>query len=109
MFYGLLLSLHLGFQNSYNSIHPYIGMYLTDYLVVGAYYNSEHRVSAYAAYSFEIIDATTVEFGLVSGYSTATVQPMLKLTHKNIFISPATEKINGKITPGLVVGFEWRH
>jgi hypothetical protein len=106
-FYGILFSLHLGYENNYNGFNPYVGTYLTDNIAVGGYYNSEEKLSAYVAYMTEYL-----ELGLVTGYTTAPVVPMVKFNYKNFFITPSLETIineNGTIhTPGIVFGFDWR-
>jgi hypothetical protein len=109
MFFGLLISAHLGFAKSYNDIHPHIGVYLNKDFFVGAYYNSEERISAYIAYKLDIFKQLNLELGVVTGYDSYEVVPMLKLNYNNIFIAPATESVNGKTNLGLVVGLEWRH
>lgn len=109
MFLGILLSSHLGFTHDYNAVHPHIGTYISDSWLVGAYYNSERRVSAYIANEIDLSNSFKVEIGLVTGYSTSPLQPMVKLNYKNLFVVPATEHIDSQSNVGLVVGLEWRY
>lgn len=109
LFYGILLSAHLGFEHDYNSFNPYIGAALTDSLSVGAYYNSEERLSTFIATEVSLSSDFDIELGLVTGYSSIPIQPMAKLNYKRIFITPAVETRDSKIENfGLVVGVDWR-
>ena len=109
MFFGILLSAHLGFEDSYNSIHPHVGIALSDAWSIGAYYNSEYRVSTYIANSITLSDDASLELGLVTGYKFAELQPMIKFNYKHIFIKPTAETFDSHTNVGLVVGLEWRH
>lgn len=106
-FYGIALSLHLGMEGEYQPLHPNVGLSYNNFMV-GAYYNSESNVSYYLAYEYEISENTSVELGLVEGYSINPVIPMLKVNYKYFFIVPAVEKYNGEINPGMVIGIEKR-
>lgn len=108
LFYGILFSAHLGFEAKYNSLNPYIGVEFDNNIAVGAYYNSEKRLSTYIAYLTEY-----VELGLVTGYTTAPVHPMVKFNYNNFFITPSLEKITKpdntrEMNPGIVFGYDWR-
>jgi hypothetical protein len=111
IFYGILLSTHLGFTNSYNAIHPHAGVYLNEAnnISIGAYYNSTENISTYAAYRYDFSDNINAEFGLVTGYPMAPIQPMIKVNYKQFFIAPAGEKIGEEINTGIVLGLEWRN
>lgn len=108
MFFGVLLSLHLGLENSYNSIHPHVGFDLGEGWSLGAYYNSEYALSTYIANSIDLNDSFSIDLGLVTGYD-EPIQPMIKLNYKNIFIVPATESLGSTKNVGLVAGVEWRY
>jgi hypothetical protein len=109
MFIGLLISAHLGFVGTYNSIHPHVGVYLNKHLSIGAYYNSEEKISAYLAYRAELSKRSNIEIGLVTGYSDYEVVPMIKFNYNHVFITPSFESIDDQISPGVVVGLEWRY
>lgn len=105
-FYGVALSLHLGLQGDYQPFHPNIGVTHNNF-IAGAYYNSESEISPYFGYKYKINDITSIEFGVVGGYSTNFIEPMIKVNYKRFFVSPAREEYNGKRL-GLVIGVEQR-
>jgi hypothetical protein len=109
VFFGILLSAHLGFEQSYNSIHPHVGIALSDAWSIGAYYNSEYRVSTYIVNTLSLSDNSSIDIGLVTGYEFAELQPMIKFNYKRIFIAPAAETLDSHTNVGLVVGLEWRY
>lgn len=106
-FYGILFSLHLGYEADYNEIHPYYGLHLNDNIAIGAYYNSEEKLSTYIAYMTEYM-----ELGLVTGYTTGDVVPMVKFNYNNFFFAPSVETIRSRDgvthTSGFVLGYDWR-
>jgi len=112
LFYGTMISLHLGLQLAYNPVHPYVGAYLNDNVSMGAYYNSEENLSAFVGYTYRFNDDISVETGLVTGYTYNEISPMVKLNYKNVFIAPAVEIIRKGNTEekniGVVLGLEWR-
>ena len=97
----LALSLHIGLDNEYNSIHPHARCTIDDN-ILGAYYNSEYNVSSYIGKFFDYKD-TTIEYGLVTGYSGSDIAPMIRLKKDNFFVAPAYE-VTGNI--GIVIGVE---
>lgn len=98
--FSLALSLHLGFNNDYNSIHPHI-RYNHDQFIAGAYYNSENKISTYIGKRFEY-DDFGLEIGFVTGYSDAEIAPYSRGTYRNFFVTPGIEENN----IGIVVGTE---
>ena len=100
---ALGLSLHLGFENEYNSIHPHI-RYNHEHFIAGAYYNSEETISTYIGKRWEYNDFG-LEVGAVTGYYD-TVIPYVRGTYNNFFVAPASENTN---TLGLVAGYEIKH
>lgn len=106
---GIALSLHLGLAGDYNEIHPYVRYEHNDY-VIGTYYNSESRISTYIGYNYDITDKTDIDIGIVSGYSSYDIIPMVRVTHDDtFFISPAIELDEnydvGRI--GFVIGVQF--
>ena len=99
--FALGLSLHLGFENTYNPVHPHI-RYTNESIITGIYYNSEERISMYIGQRLEHEDFG-FEYGAVTGYSTGAVLPYVRGTYKDFFIAPALE--NGERL-GIVVGTE---
>jgi hypothetical protein len=116
LFFGLLLSAHIGLENEYNSIHPHLGAYLNNdrTISVGTYFNSESKMSTYAAYTYDFGPQFFAQIGAVTGYTGSKVKPMVKLNYKNYFIAPSVETfitrdgIIDRQNVGLVVGLEWR-
>ena len=112
---GLAMSYHLGFSGSYNEIHPYIE-YQQNNLSIGAYYNSEERVSAYASLNFNISHNISVNVGIVSGYPEITkyeeydILPFVKFNYHlddrtKIFATPAAERqYDQSMNYGAVIG-----
>jgi hypothetical protein len=97
----LALSLHLGLEGDYNSIHPHL-RYTTDNYIAGAYYNSESNLSTYIGKRWEHNDFG-LEAGAVTGYSQADIMPYVRGTYKDFFVAPAVE---GDDTIGAVIGYE---
>lgn len=97
---SLGLSLHLGFEEKYNSVHPHI-RYQDERIISGVYYNSEREISMYIGQRLEHKDFG-IEYGVVTGYSEAGVVPYLRGTYQNFFVAPALE--NGSV--GIVLGTE---
>jgi len=102
--FSLGLSLHLGFTENYNNIHPHV-RYQNEHIVSGVYYNSESSISAYLGKEFKFKDLG-LELGVVSGYSMSPVVPMIRATYKNFYIIPAVE--GSDFDPGIVIGYEFK-
>ena len=101
----LALSMHVGLDANYNSVHPHARC-TVDNSITGVYYNSEDRVSAQIGKEFELAKGH-IELGLVSGYKATEVLPMIRYKQGNFFISPAYEKHNGEENIGFVIGLEF--
>jgi len=93
------LSLHIGLEGDYNSVHPH-GRCTIDNYISGAYYNSEEKVSLYVGKKIE-----NLEVGLVTGYSGADVVPMLRYIKDGWFVAPAYET-SGNV--GIAIGYEFK-
>ena len=98
---GLALSLHVGLENNYNQVHPYV-MCEKNQIITGAYYNSLDKVSLVLAKEFNLSDELTLDLGIVSGY-VYDVVPMVRLKYKNLFLMPALEDDR----TGLVFGYQY--
>ena len=92
-------SLHIGLENKYNNYHPHARCQV-DSLITGVYYNSEDRISSYVGLEHE-----GWEIGLVTGYTSQDVLPMIRYKKNNWFIAPAWE-VDGNM--GVVVGLEFK-
>ena len=103
---GLVLSMHLGFEQELNSIHPHVRLQ-QDNFVAGTYYNSEKSVSAYAGVELDW-GKFNQEIGIVTGYNSADILPYLRTTyeladHSQVFAAPAVDGDN----IGVVMGVEF--
>jgi hypothetical protein len=95
----LAVSLHLGLENDYNNIHPHARCTVDNH-ISGIYYNSENNISLYTGFEYN-----GFELGLVTGYSSNDILPMIRYKKNNWFISPAYETDgNYGITIGLEIG-----
>ena len=92
------VSMHVGLEGNYNSFHPHARCQ-QDALISGVFYNSEERVSTYVGMQHE-----GFEIGLVTGYTSEDILPMIRYKAGTLFISPAFEKGGNK---GLVIGLEF--
>lgn len=103
------LSQHMGLEGSYNEIHPH-ARYTYESVIGGAYYNSESSLSFYLGLEQDITDNVNIEFGGVTGYSTGSVLPFLRLVYEEenykLFAAPALETYDGKDNVGFVIGIE---
>ena len=98
----LALSMHVGLDNEYNSIHPHARCTI-DNTILGTYYNSEYNVSSYIGkiYNYNNLE---IEYGLVTGYTGSNIAPMFRVKKDKWFIAP-TYETTGNL--GLVVGIEF--
>ena len=101
----LALSMHVGLEADYNSVHPHARCTVDDN-IAGVFYNSEHRISAYVGKEFELDEYWNIELGLVTGYKSNKILPMIRYKAGRLFVSPAYEKHNGKENYGVVIGWE---
>ena len=101
----LALSMHVGLEAHYNNVHPHARCTVDD-KIAGVYYNSEDRISTYIGREFELDEYRKIELGLVTGYRSEDVLPMIRYKEGVFFISPAYEKHNGEENYGLVLGWE---
>jgi hypothetical protein len=101
----LALSIHVGLEADYNNLHPHARC-TVDNSIAGVYYNSEDRISAYVGKEFKLTEKGKLELGLVTGYKSDNVLPMIRYKAGTWFISPAYEKHRDKENYGLVIGWE---
>ena len=94
----LAVSTHLGLDNNYNDVHPHVRCTIDNW-ITGAYYNSERNMSNYVGRKI-----STFEIGLVTGYNSYDVLPMIRYINNGWFVAPAYEKSNNV---GLTVGYEF--
>ena len=108
--YGIALSMHLGMEGDYNSVHPHVRIQ-QDRFIAGAYYNSEERISPYAGIQYTF-DNVFVEGGIAGGYPAfGTVIPYARVGYRlsdntNIFVAPGGEVRHGEKIIGAVIGVE---
>ena len=94
---SLAISMHLGLENDYNNLHPHARCSI-DNTIAGVYYNSEDNISTYIGKKYN-----NIEVGIVTGYESNVIVPMIRYENNGFFISPAYET-NG--TYGVVIGIE---
>ena len=94
---SMAISIHLGLENNYNNIHPHARCSIED-TIMGVYYNSEDNISTYIGKKYN-----NIELGIVTGYSSNEIVPMIRYVKNNFFISPAYET-NGNY--GITIGIE---
>jgi len=101
-------TLHLGLGKGWNNVHPGI-RYIDGPWSIGAYYNSEFAVSPYATYTLTSGE-WFIEGGLVGGYSTTPVLPMIRagIDRGNVryFIAPGAAQFGDETKFGIVIGVE---
>ena len=106
----IALSMHFGIGAGWNEVHPCVRVTEANW-TVGAYLNSENRVSHYVSYTFEnVFWVVDLEMGAATGYSGAPVVPygraLLAISDKTrLFVAPAYRV--GKRKIGLVAGIEY--
>ena len=99
----LAVSMHIGLEGDYNNVHPHARC-TSNNSIAGVYYNSEDRISTYVGKEFELDEYWKLELGLVTGYKSEDVLPMIRYKAGTFFISPAFEKGGNK---GIVIGLEF--
>jgi len=93
----LAVSTHLGLDGNYNSIHPHARCTIDNW-ITGAYYNSERNASFYVGKKI-----SNFEIGLVTGYNSRDVLPMIRYINDRWFVAPAYEQSGNY---GLTIGYE---
>ena len=84
----LAVSMHMGLEANYNNIHPHARCTI-DENIAGVYYNSEDRVSAYIGRQFELDEYQKLEIGVVTGYNSEDVLPMVRYKACLLYTSPS--------------------
>lgn len=100
---GLALSLHIAMSDEYNMHHPYFECEFpeAEALSYGAFVNSENNPTGFVNYKIE--DHVDLEVGVVIGYDSHIIAPMVRLKYKRFFVMPGVE--NNKLK-GIVLGIE---
>jgi|TARA_A200000159_G_C7323667_1_gene339949 hypothetical protein len=101
----LAVSMHVGLEANYNNVHPHARC-TVDNNIAGVFYNSEDRISTYIGKEFELDEYWNIELGLVTGYKSEDILPMIRYKAGGLFVSPAYEKHNGEENYGVVIGWE---
>jgi hypothetical protein len=100
---GLALTLHLNMNQDYNEFHPYGRFSYQDYNI-GAFYNSEKRISYFTSTNINLDNNVDVEIGLVSGYR-KDITPLVRLRYGTFFMMPGIENDNVGIVIGKQIKF----
>tara|TARA_B100000424_G_scaffold241848_1_gene210282 strand:+ start:246 stop:578 length:333 start_codon:yes stop_codon:yes gene_type:complete len=93
------LSMHVGLEGNYNNYHPHARCQ-KDTLISGVYYNSEDHISTYVGMQHK-----GFELGVVTGYESEDILPMIRYKKDNWFIAPGYEDDG---TYGVVFGLEFK-
>ena len=101
----LALSMHIGLDHSYNNVHPHARCTI-DNTITGVYYNSENNISTYIGKTYELDEYWNIELGLVTGYRSKNILPMIRYKSGNLFLSPAYEEYEDNKNYGIVIGWE---
>lgn len=99
----LAITMHVGLESQYNNLHPHARC-TVDQNILGVYYNSEHRISSYVGRKIDL-NTGSIELGLVTGYKSNDVLPMIRYKRDKFFISPAYETTSNNL--GVVIGMEF--
>ena len=87
----LAVSMHLGLEGDYNQVHPHARCTVENN-IAGVFYNSEDKISAYIGKQFKLDEYWNIELGLVTGYQSEDILPMVRYKSGRFFLSPAYEK-----------------
>ena len=100
---GLALSLHIAMGDGYNMNHPYIECKIEEAsnISIGTFVNSEDNPTGFVKYKIE--DHVDLEVGVVIGYDSHIIAPMVRLKYKKFFVMPGVEDNKLK---GIVLGIE---
>ncbi len=99
---GLALSLHVGFDDSYNNIHPKFSASYEN-LIMGGYYNSIKKPSFYFGRSSDLTENLTLETVIVSGYVYGPIIPAARLLYKDKYYLTYGQEGKGG---GIVIGID---
>lgn len=87
----LAASIHMGLEGDYQNVHPHVRCEVEhsffNSTITGVYYNSESTVSTYIGQKFG-----AVEVGIVTGYSSYSLLPFIRVKKGNWYIAPTYEK-----------------
>ena len=100
---GIALTLHFAMNEEYNEVHPYMKFSNQNYNV-GAFYNSEKRISYFTSTNINLDNNVDVEIGLVSGYR-KDITPLVRLRYGTFFMMPGIENDNVGIVIGKQIKF----
>ena len=93
-------------MGEYNQVHYARYTYDSNF-IVGAYYNSEERVSGYIGYEIDITHKVSIELGVVSGYLIRDLS-MGRITYDDtLFIAAIEYDSDNADTVGVVIGIQF--
>ena len=107
--YSIVFTMHLGFYNSYNEVHPHVRVQKNQ-VVAGAFLNSESNISPYLGLRYDT-NKIFIEGGIVHGYSYKKTLPYARLGYKlgdnmNLILTPSLKKNNGSTNKGAIIRLE---
>ena len=110
LIFSIAVSTHLGLSGDFASVHPHVQYRMDNNYIVGAYHNSDKRASVYFGKRsvfnapFDIVPPLEIEYGIVHGYKSWDIAPMIKVTYNGFFVAPAATEDD----VGIVTGYELR-
>jgi hypothetical protein len=108
--FSVAKSVHLGTTTDFNEIHPTV-RYSEGTLFIGGYLNSEGNISGVAGQRIESASGTFVEYGIVTGYTSEPILPMLRVGQTfnkvTLFLAPGAEYTAEGVNVMVVVGVEF--
>lgn len=103
LIFSIAISTHFGLSGDFAHIHPHI-QYQSDNYITGVYHNSDKRASVYVGKRTKYKELD-IEYGIVHGYKTWDLVPMLKVNYDNVFVAPAATEDEVGIVAGIEVKF----
>ena len=101
LIFSIAVSTHIGLSGNFASIHPHIQYQLPNAYIAGIFHNSDKRAGIYFG-KHTTYKQFDIDYGIVHGYKTWDIAPMVKVNYGNIFIAPAATEDE----VGMVAGYE---
>jgi hypothetical protein len=113
--YGIAFSHHVGLEQSYNEVHPYVSATVSEKFSLTAYINSLDGLSVAAGYKINVTDNTSLTLGGVTGYKlpNTPIAPYFKLDYRlsdnvDLSLMPAYEQNENEDKIGTVVAVTFK-
>lgn len=104
LIFSIALSTHIGLTGDFASVHPHVQYQLPNNYITGIFHNSDKRAGAYIGKrtKYKTLD---IEYGLVHGYKSFDIAPMIKVNYGPLFIAPAATEHDIGVVTGIEVKF----